>query len=59
LQRCGQTVNTFCISAFPVLAGQLRIIADFPNRPPVILSGLADMDEDTSASQSRSKPTRK
>jgi DNA-binding transcriptional regulator YiaG len=38
---------------------QLRIIADFPNRPPVILSGIADMDEGTSTAGSKSKPPRK
>jgi DNA-binding XRE family transcriptional regulator len=26
------------------MGGHLRLIAEFPNRPPVVLSGLADME---------------
>jgi len=27
------------------MGGKLRLVAEFPNRPPVCLSGLAEMDE--------------
>lgn len=41
------------------LGGQLRLVADFPDRPPVILSGLADMDSRMPTSRTVPKPPRK
>lgn len=40
-------------SYIEAMGGRLRLVAEFPDRPPVFLSGLAEMDE---ASQQREKP---
>lgn len=35
------------------MGGRLRLVAEFPDRPPVILSGLAEMEE---SNKKRTKP---
>tara|TARA_B100000965_G_scaffold405585_1_gene440251 strand:- start:2816 stop:3172 length:357 start_codon:yes stop_codon:yes gene_type:complete len=40
-------------SYIEAMGGRLKLVAEFPDRPPVFLSGLAEMDE---AANKRQKP---
>src|SRR5262249_18184118 len=41
------------------MGGQLQLIAEFPNRPPVVLSGLEEMDDDDTPSPQRPRSPRR
>jgi hypothetical protein len=41
------------------MGGQLQLIAEFPNRPPVVLSGLEEMDDDHAPSPRRPRSARR
>ena len=37
------------------MGGRLRLVAEFPGRPPVVLTGITEMDDGPSASRNRSR----
>jgi len=39
------------------MGGELHLVAEFPDRPPVILSGFQDLDQNQGVSERSSHPT--
>jgi len=38
------------------MGGRLRLVAEFPDRPPVFLGGLADMEQSAKNQRNKGKP---
>lgn len=51
LERRSDLLISTLGSYIDAMGGQLRLVAEFPDRPPVSLGGLADLDPDLAESE--------
>ncbi len=47
LQALGVSILSTLRSYVNAMGGELQLIVEFPDRPPVVLTGLAELDEDS------------